>query len=50
MIQVRLEAGVARVGHTCNFCNVTLQMFSGAKFLSLSENAVIEEAADIGDT
>lgn len=37
------------VGCTYKFSNVTVRSFGGAKKLSLSENSVIQEVADIGD-
>ena len=43
------NVGVLKVGSTYKFCNVTVRMFSGAKFLSLSENAVLEEVTDMGE-
>ena len=43
------DVGVLKVGCTYKFTNVTVRMFNGAKFLSLSESAMIEEVADIGE-
>ena len=43
------DVGVLKVGCTYKFTNVTVRMFSGVKFLSLSESAMIEEVADIGE-
>lgn len=43
------DVGVVKVGCTYKFSNVMVWTFSGAKYLSLLENAVIEEVADIGD-
>ena len=43
------DVGVVKVGCSYKFCNVTIRSFSGAKYLSLSENSAIEEVEDIGE-
>lgn len=43
------DVGMVKVGCSYRFCNVTVRSFSGAKYLSLSENSGIEEVEDVGE-
>lgn len=43
------DVGVLQVGHSYALKNVTIREFNGAKYVSLSDRASMEEVADIGE-